>query len=438
MNAGRRGVVAGAAVVLFGALIVILHVADYTRVSPSDELQHYDYMVRVVRDQEVVHRGDRFTQEALRAEACQRLDAEFTPPPCRPGRYDPTTFQEGGFNTAYIHGPAYYAVSGTLAAGLSAAVGSDSLFTTGRLTGVLWLGAALVLIWLCMAELGIGWPVRTVVLSLVVTAPLVMEATSTINPDATALLAGAAVLYTVLRVEGGSRWWPAGLVAAAAVALKSTNLIAVGLGVLYLLVRHLQKGRIEAWGLRDRVAVRRSVLAIAVMVVGVTAVGAVWAAYSSASARVPASSIPMVRRFDADSIGLEELLANVPAGLTPLGDPYVPLEVKALWVEPVARLVDRLFLVGLGATALLGAPGSRPRALALATLVALALVGPIFVIVNFVFQGTYVEIPRRYGLSVVPALAVLLPGVLASRRVFQTIGAGTALVSLATVWALAR
>jgi len=439
VNEGRRvRFIAAAALVAFGALIVILHVADYQRVSPSDELQHFDYMVRVVRDHEVVHRGDVFTQEALRTEACRGVDYDFPAPACRAGAYDPRQFQEGGYNTAYIHGPAYYAISGGIAAALSGAVGSDSIFTTGRLAGVLWLGAALVLMWLCMGEFGAGWPMRVVTLLLVITAPLVMEATSTINPDATALLAGAAVLYVVLRVERGARWWPAGLVAVGAVLLKSTNLVAVGLGVLFLIIRHVQKGRAEAWGLRDRAAVWRTVLVVGVMGAGTAAVGAVWAGYSSSTARVPAMTIPMVKRYHTESIGLRQVLRNVPTGITPLDTPYVPSEVKALWVEPAAQLVDRLFLVGLAVAALLGAPGSRQRALAMATLVTLALVGPLMVVVNFLFQGTYVDIPRRYGLSLVPALAVALPALLANRRVFQAVAASATLVSLGTVLALIR
>ncbi len=434
----RHGVFAGAAVVLFGALIVILHVIDYTRVSPLDELQHYDYMIRVVRDQEVVLRGDQFTQEAVRTEACEGLDAEFQPPPCRPGHYDPPTFQEGGFNTAYIHNPAYYAVSGAIAAGMSGAVGSDSLFTTGRLTGALWLAAGLVLIWLCMAELVVPLAIRLVILALVITAPLVIEASSVITPDATALLAGAAVLHAVLRIDRGARWWPAGLVAIGAVALKSTNVLAVVLGIVYLGMRHLQLGREARWGLRDRTAIRRSVLAIAAMVGGALIVGAAWGVYSSSRARVPTLDIPMARRFHTESIGIDEFLRNVPAGITPLDAPYVPSEMKAPWVEPFALLVDRFFLVGLASAALLGVPGSRQRGLAMATFVTLALMGPIFVIVNFVFQGTYVGIPHRYGLSLVPALVVSAVALLANRRVFQAVAVIAGLVSVATVLALVR
>jgi hypothetical protein len=433
----RASLLAGIAVTAFACLIVVLHVSDYTKMSPYDELQHYDYLVRVMHDGDIVRRGDHFGQEALRTEACQGLDVPgYAIPPCGRITYEPTDFQERGINTAYIHPPVYYAISGSIAAGLSWIVGSDSLFTTGRLSGVVWMAGAMILTWLAMAELGITWTKRTVALLFVATAPVVMETTATINPDATALFAGAAVLFAVLRWERGGRWWPAALTAAFAVALKSTNIVALGLGVLYLLIRQVQQGRETRWGTVDRAALRRILLVLASMVAGAGVVALVWVAYSASVARVPTLEIPMAAQFHVDSLSIRQLLSNLDSGITALNTPYVPAEVHTAWIDQISILVDRFFLVGVGIAAFASPVGSRMRALGIAAIVACFAVGPTFVLANFVLQGTYVGIPRRYGLSIVPALAVALTVVLSHRRVLQLAGVVVAGISLATVHVL--
>jgi hypothetical protein len=425
-----------AGVLVFGALIVVLHVDDYTRVSPTEELQHYDYVVRVVRDHELVRRGDHFVEESLETEACQGLDADFPIPRCGKEHYRASDFQEGGYNTAYIHQPVYYAVTGFLADAMSGIVGSDSLFTTGRLVGVLWMGGALALSWLAMAELGIAWERRIAPLVLLACAPTVMEATATINPDATAMLAGAAVLLAVLRWERGGRWWPAALAATLAVAFKSTNILGLGLGLLYVIVRHLQQGRDTRWGTADRDALRRSLWVVGGMLAGAGAIALVWVAYSSSVALVPTLEIPMAARYHVDSITLSDVLRNLTTGFTPIDGPYIPSELRTVWIAPIATLVDRLFLVGIAVAAYAAPVRSRIRALAIATLGACLLVGPVFVVANFVLQGTYVDIPRRYGLALMPALAVGVTSLLTEKRLQWVATAGSVLVGLATLSAL--
>lgn len=432
----RASLFAAVAVTAFACLIVVLHVADYTRLSPYDELQHYDYLTRVVRDGDIVRRGDLFGQEALHTEACQGLDGALDIPPCGRASYRPQDFQERGFNTAYIHPPVYYAISGSIAAGLSWVVGSDSLFTTGRLSGVVWMAGAMILTWLAMAELGVTWTRRAVALLFVATAPVVMETTATINPDATALFAGAAVLLAVLRWERGGRWWPAALTATLALALKSTNVVALGLGIVYVAIRHVQQGRDTRWGTSDRAALRNSLVMVGSMLAGAAAVALVWVAYSSSAARVPLLDIPMAAQFHVDSLSVRQLFANLDSGITALTTPYVPAEMHTLWIDQVSILVDRFFLIGVGIAAYASPAGSRMRALAVAAIVACCAVGPVFVLANFVLQETYVGIPRRYGLSIVPALAVALTVVLAHRRVLQVAGVASACISLATVSAL--
>lgn len=430
-----------AVLLVLAGTLVGLHVRDYSRVSPLDELQHLDYLNRVVRDGEIVREGDLFGEEALRTEACQGLDSDHPIPPCGLRQYDPEDFQEDGFNSAYINPPTYYGASGAIAWVLSEASGSDSLFTTGRLSGALWLMVAVALIWVAMGDLAIAWPARVPAVLLVMTAPAVLHANATINPDATSLMAGSAVLLAVLRWErGGSWYWPA-VAAAVALALKSTNLVGIGLAAMYVVIRYVQRRGESSSASATEEAPATTFGAVArvvgTMALGVGLVTGGWLVVKSQAAHEGEGISPMKERFHVESIGFEAFAVNAPTGFTPLQGPHIPKEIRTAWIGPAARFVDRLFLGGLLVTGLTAAPRSRLRGLALATLLAMAAVGPMFVLVNFVaLDGAYVEIPGRYGLSAVPALAVSLAALLMRPRARVLVGAGAAMITLATIRAL--
>jgi hypothetical protein len=228
----------------------------------------------------------------------------------------------------------------------------------------------------------------------------------------------------------------AALAATLAVAFKSTNILGLGLGLLYVIVRHLQQGRDTRWGTADRDALRRSLWVVGGMLAGAGAIALVWVAYSSSVALVPTLEIPMAARYHVDSITLSDVLRNLTTGFTPIDGPYIPSELRTVWIAPIATLVDRLFLVGIAVAAYAAPVRSRIRALAIATLGACLLVGPVFVVANFVLQGTFVDIPRRYGLALMPALAVGVTSLLTEKRLQWVATAGSVLVGLATLSAL--
>ena len=230
------------ALVLFGGLLVGLHVHRYTQISPIDELQHIDYMYKV-HNGHLVPAGDKFGQDAMREEACRGIDAPLNDslPACDSKRFHPADFQEAGYNTAYIHPPTYYAIEGTIGWVLQKFTGVDSLVTTARLVGALWLAIFTVCMWFLMDDFEIPLLARATVIVLVLTSPTVLHASSTIQPDGTALAAGAAMVLATLRWEKGRWHWivPA-LVGVVAVSLKVTNGLVVGLCVLYLILRYVE------------------------------------------------------------------------------------------------------------------------------------------------------------------------------------------------------
>src|SRR5918996_1640839 len=196
---GPRGVWAIPAILVLSFGFVAFHVEAYPTFSPLDERQHVDYLYRVSRGQ-LLRMGEQIGQETLRDEACRGLDwILFTPPPCHPNRtYDPNAYPDLGYNSAHVHPPTYYFLTNAVSKALSVTGVSTNFVSAGRLSGGLWLGLALVLFWYAGRELGIPPTNRIIAMVLLGTTPAMIHASSIVNPDSTSLLAGVAMLSSVL------------------------------------------------------------------------------------------------------------------------------------------------------------------------------------------------------------------------------------------------
>lgn len=437
MRAGLRSSSLLLVVLALSALLIVLHVKRFTLLSPIDELQHIDYLEKASRG-ELVRRGDKVGNVAMREEACRGIDAPgFVPPPCHTVALQAQDFQEGGYNTAWIHPPLYYAITGVVARALLRLPGIDSLVTAGRLANIIWLGPAVILLWVLLAELGLASSTRLAALTLLIASPGVLHSVATINPDATALASGAAVLLAAVLWERGSLPL-SGLVviAFAGLALKPTNVLGVGVAVAYLLARATQRPE-ESPGTASP-SWRRLTLGAAALVAGAVISGAIWMAVQKSVARVDLLSIPMNQRFHVSTLSLGQVLGEVPAAMTPLHDAYLSPPLRTHTISSFVWVTEWLLLgASLGAVALAGR-GSRLAAFGAATLLLMAATGPLLVAVNYVSFRAYVPIPPRYGLSIVPALGVVLAGLLQKPPVTALVGALAAGSALSTLLALAR
>ena len=192
--------------------------------------------------------GDTVGLEAMEETACRGIDYPVQLPPCRSLLMTPVQFPNSGINTASVHPPAYYTTTALAAEAFEAAPGVDSTVTGARLAGILWLGAAAVVLWYVLASLG-G-------LDMVQSPPdrfpgrCPARAVRILHyqpPMPRPFWGGALVLAATLRWEAGrAPGWLVPLAALVAVWLKFTNAFAVGAAVLYLAVR--------AWQQRDGVS----------------------------------------------------------------------------------------------------------------------------------------------------------------------------------------
>ena len=451
-----------AALMLLALGLVIGHVHSYTEVSPIDELQHLDYLIRA-GDGHLVGLGDLFSQQSLRLETCHRLDAEFDAkvPPCVTDdtvQLDPTSFQESGFNTAAIHPPTYSVIGGLLARAIAATLPvKDDPFTNGRVAGAVWLMAAVGAMWLLLRELGANRILASALIAITISAPTVLFAAATINTDGTSLLCGSLLLWAVVRWERGRLpLWVVLAATALCAGTKVTNLIGVAVVVLYLLIR-CNWSSIRSAGVPTSVSIsggsgedhsspsdviarlkafcssnRRRLLpvlwtsAVAVLVSGI------WQLVAQSIATVAGADIPMTQRYTVTSFPMSQFIGSWRQTFDPLFGPYLPPFLRTDLVTLTSGLTAVL-LVLLTIVAMVRSPkGSRQRAIACASLGAAAIAGPAIVLFNFGFQSVYVDIPFRYALVAVPALVASAAAVLHGRW-STALAAGFAVISVASV-----
>ncbi|MCY3910111.1 MAG: hypothetical protein OXF99_01275 [bacterium] len=439
MFAGNRDRIALAALVVALAVLVALHVRDHPSLSHIDELQHMDYTLK--SPFHVPRHGDTIGPEAMEEAACRGIDyplrlsidalndwlhltgergvetlnpgsvTQVQLPPCESQELTPDKFPNWGLNTASPHPPVYYTATALGGTAIEAAPGVDSPVTGGRLVGILWLGAAAIVLWYVLGSLGASIWSKAVLIGLLAVSPRVLHESSIINPDTTAMLGGALVLAAAVRWDARrAPGWLLPLASLVAVWLKFTNSVAVGAAVVYLAIR--------AWQQRNSLTSRqlRSLWAIvgAALILTVASIIS-WSAVQDARGHIPAEDLPTNAIYRVDGFQWDNLGDELFSTLTPLRDPFVPDTLPRNLLEPLGDLINLLVLVGLGAVALFAARGSNHRALAGAAAAAMVATGVVTMVTSYLSLGIYFDTNPRYGLSLLPFAAAALVPVLENR-----------------------
>lgn len=427
--------------VVLALLLVSVHVGEYTKVGPVDELQHIDYLYKAP---DVVEPGEKVGQDAMREESCRGIDFPMRVPPCVSGaRYSPSDFQENGYNTASGNTPVYYTATKVLAALVAPFSPGSNLVTDGRLAGGLWLALGLVLAYVAGRRLGVERGRLLVVLVLVACAPSTLYPSATITPDAAAFAVGAGALLTLLWWEDRpTRRWPAlALVVALGLAMKATNvmiLLALGVYVLLRLVdlwRGRSQGRPEGLSGTVTASPRGLVVGVGAIAVPFVVVQVGWMLAQSRLGYVDPEDVPMARIFAIDRLPHAHVVEQVAVMLNPLASWLVEVG-PAEYLTAVQRLAGYLLLAGLVSAALFGATLSRTRSLAQAVALTAFLGGSAFVLLSYFSQGVYFAPPARYANTLVPAMAVLTAGALRTRGAVAFVGVAAAAAVVVTLYRL--
>ena len=416
---------------VFPASITLIH---SPATSPLDEWVFIDYTSKVL-DQGYVHDGERvgaFTNDVM---ACRGVMPGNTFGTCGAdlaANYPNLPYS--GLTAASAYTPLYFAVTRVLGAPFQL-LGIDAV-TSWRLTGGLWLAAAVIILILTLRRWRIPDGAIFPLGLLLIASPFVWWAHTFVSTDAPSLFMGGVLLYLATRIrEGLNLGWALVLGSILATAFKVTNLVSVGLVAIYLIgswvIAYLTRKRSDA----DPVPVLSPTSFIVWPVLAVLlSVGVQWSWLKFISA----TSIPGERANQGISspLSLSELgmqttnfLSSV-ASYSPFsGHGHDFLFVPISWVL-ITGVLGSLFTLR---------SSELSWQIALATFVAAVAMAPLLAIAVQLAQGAYFQLSPRYGASLVPAF-ILSTGLILRNKVAQwgvaVYSGGLLLVGLAAAFML--
>ena len=392
--------------------LVLWHVPLHTTVSPIDEYVYIDYLAKVPT-QLVVHRGEETGDYARAYLACNgvRTIGYYPEAMCStPNPNQEPRLPNGGLTSADLYTPLYFGATWLMAQPLQE-FGVEDLTEAGRYSGFVWLAAASILLYLTLRR----WKVPVLVawgagILLVGSLPAYWSNTY-ISTDATALFAGALMLFGASLFNRPSRWSIAWLTAFAVVVslLKLQNLMAVGAVALTLIALASYESFNAEGTLRQRLGsfIRdRRTLAAGISLASAVLAQGIWVVIRSAIA-VGALPDQGVSAPFGKTAFLNEALKFFPGVSSGALNPAVfgPGAVVAATVT--------MWIVLAGVLGLLASSkrGSTDEALVVSALVVALAAGPLLAMVNIQVSGFYFDLPARYGMSLLPifiACAALL------------------------------
>ena len=415
----------GPAILIIASLLVgIVQVPAHKGVSPVDEYVYIDYLSKVL-SQGTVHRGEQTGTYARQQLGCRGLRLLAPTPDARctlTNAENKELFPFHGATSAYIYTPLYFAITRVLAEPLVwVGVG---LVDAGRFVGAIWLAAAALLLYLALRRLKVHPVVATGAGLLMVGSLPAYWSNTYISTDATALFAGALMLYlaTLADERRGRVLFVLGAVFVT--LLKVQNLAAVAAAAIFLVLRAgivAYRARGTRWSWIGRTfADSRTIVSLIALGASILAQLA-WLVYSTATAVGPAPDMGKVRPLGITSLILQSGLF-IDGATKGVGDITTFLKGPGLIVDYAVSWIAVAGVIGL---LMVARWGTRRNIVAIATFVAAVVSAPLLSAVTYVTLGTYPDPPPgRYGVSLVPLFLACASLLLARRPAPRWIFAG--------------
>ncbi len=409
--------------------------------SALDEAAHIDTVWQLPH---VVQTGELMLPETLTEIACRGvlqipdivMPACGAPQPSPP--YPGFVIGAGGYNTADIHPPTYYVLV-RLALAVGEAVSDGEPVTIMRMTGGIFLAIGACLTFLLSRRLGAGRAAAFGMTAVLISGPLVLTMSSIVNVDAIVIPASAGFALLALWTWGRRAvWWLLPLAAAAVMLIKLTNLTALMVVGLFLILWQASvrlpgdlptRGaeRIRTWWATTGAGVRRAIAVVALVCVAGAVATLGWYAIRDARALIPGSSLPIAQLFHVDRL----LPGNV------LGVTFTfasPQAFAPAWLTVDPRWYDAIRIAGLMITVLLTVVAwFRDRmvwAALTASLVVLVGAPAVYVLLNYYSTSQFFDPGARYGFAMLPFLTASVAAGLRG-RVWGGVAAAVGVVAIA-------
>lgn len=376
----------------------------YQVMSPVDELRHLDYAIRITEG-ELPKLGDKLEGPAMRTEACRGIDLPgWTNPPCDTPKFNPPQFRDDGWQTASPHPPTYYAVAGVVGKTLRSLGITNSILDGARLVSGIFLALGLIATLLLAREFGMSDVPVLSVLTMIMVFPSLLHSSSIVTPDSLSMFVAATLGVTTLKWLKGHISLRAVCIASAFVGFsKLTNLLAVALFAVFVYFAH--RSTFET--ARDQRATR---LAAGAILISGSIPSFVWITFDRLRATIDPMVVPQNIQLAHEGFPpLSSLImpGNILAWLPPYGS-YFYTAFISQGVLTMTTLVVGLFLGGMFAS-ILRFDSREPMSLFATTTATLAIVGaPALITATAVTSGVLVGAAPRYGLSLLPAMVVIV------------------------------
>lgn len=405
-------------------------------ISPFDEVTHADYAYQVAHGH-IPARGTVIApaiHEELpcRGSALRKIKLR----PC--GVIAPVSAPSNAqTNYNFSHPPLYYAITGVLVRAGEAIAPGHQFITFARLLGILWLFAAMLILYVALRRFSVRWPIAACGAVMLASSPAVFYPAATVTNDAAAAVAGSLAVLTLARitVTGKLGWKLPALFALLAAATKILNALPFLAIAAVVAVLGLRDWRV------DRARALRLLRITLGIVVGFLVVYLGWKIFQDHRGDPHwVSPIAGISSRPVHGAPFDELFSTSFTAMSLLSTGYVPPLLSNAWLVTLLRVWGSL---GVGATVALLALHQRwtPRF----TLAACAVIGIVSVpwaveLEIYVGTGTYFPaVVSRYFISFIPMTLACIAVVANDRRWAKSIAAFTGIclaVALYTVsWA---
>lgn len=426
----RRFLLTASGLLALALTLVLLAVIRGPQLSPYDEPAHADYAYQISHGT-IPSKGSLIGPEIRYEWSCHGL-GDTAQAACDVLGGD---FGAGVQDYTFGDPPVYYLTTGLLARGMSALVPGDNQFITfGRSIGVLWLFAAMIVLYLALRRFRVRWQTAAAGAALLPLCPGVLAATSTVTSDAPAALAGALGVYLLARitVDRQLAWGLPAIATVLATGTKILNgmpMLAVGCVAGVLAISAFRRGDKSE-------ALRAGRLSLAVLL-SFLAVYLGWERFQNGRGDPAWVNGNLANGQPLNGSPAGDLLSNLFGVFQHLTTSY--------WLAPqingeTVTIWATFLSVVLAAAPLLAMAVSKGRSwgwvLGLAAFVGLAAVSLAVQLEMFVENNEYFAlVSARYALSFLPWVVACLAVVAARRRLVKTsfvfVGIGTVVILLA-------
>lgn len=203
--------------------------------SPFDEATYLDSILSLP-DNMIAQRGEFYGDDIREKFACDGVYYFGTSgPPCGGDYSEVERFPQYGKNTADAYTPIFFWVTWVFARVFS--IFGIDIMVGARLVMIIYGTAAFLVLYKTMRMLNVPIAVGYTTIAFALTSPFVWWTYTFVTTDSTVLLIGALALFVTIRfLQGAGSLWPLVAVGVLGMALKITNILAIGLAGLIVLM----------------------------------------------------------------------------------------------------------------------------------------------------------------------------------------------------------